>query len=771
MASPLPNPLLRRYQRQEYFYFILQTALPLVLVSVCLLLCGWAALTIDSGASSPLWVFIQRHGATLQNLSVLLLIVGLVSAVVSVIRRNLIELRIVRLVARPERIGRPSFWDAFPFASLVFFSVVAFTLCDLAASTATRSRAELLAMLGLYLVGAIVTSIVVLYGAHLVKFEKKVSDLTREILTAAEESGESTAKLDELTAKATTATDLLTKLEVGAGTAILSLETHLKYRMADTNPPIGYDGLDPYVRARSCHSIRTNEAVFLNADSSALRPEQLPVARNMISNFLEEMAWDLGQRRLVTNARNYTGFLVGAARGLEEYCERPENAANNKLRVFYLTHTVVTPAQLLNWPDKVIVIDGYPHRLCQPKPFMLEYMTYCRYFAAKRDRFIHGRLISALKSGSTEFQAYPEPSSALVANPSLFSKDAVLNPGAYHLPTKAGSWGIPHWGRVAVGNASAIQHFHMRSGSARTEHFPYAPEFPAAAIPGLFAAYRPRTQGTPERIATQSVACPQPCSLHWPLFYEAHNSPATDVRDMRALLAVLQPFLLGLENKLAEDCDTNEAKRELLVEAYRLFCERLRVFPGLEGDVLGNTDEVLDLLEFLQSFRWAFQHETTNTAWEDLRCVLFVLVNVLLAHAKHTGQQGTAAETLVDFKSWFVDTFHTSSSLARIYERDDNQPDNPDYLGDKEFALIGLIELERDDQTVTDTYVTQHLALWKQDTGNIKQLVGLRSSIAHPWKHAEVEWLWPCSKGRPRLEMMVDWYVAGLSGPSSQALC
>lgn len=785
MPPQLPPSLERdNLINEERFYFRLQSFLPAALIPICLALWGVAALVINDGPSGKFWpfiTFIKNYGATLQGLGILALIAGLVIALVSVILRNRIELQIININRESHGNRRHSFWDAFPFASLVFFSVVTFTLCDIAASSATRSRFELLAMLGMYLVGAISTSIVVLYGAHLVNFEERVTNLTGEIATAASGTAHATdrteraatrteevaTKLSKFTKIATATTDRLTKLEVDTGTAILGLYTDLKYRSADQTPPVGYDGLDPYIRARSCLSIRSNEAVFLDAEGNTLRPKQRPVARNMISTFLEEMAWDLGQRRLVTNARNYTGFLVGAARGFEEYCKTPENEANQKLKVFYLTHTVVTPPQLLNWPHEVRTVGEPVHRLCQPKPFMLEYMTYCRYFAAKRDRFIHGRLISALRSDHPEFEPYKNNATdALKENPSLFKKDAVLDPMGNDLPTKVASWGIPHWGKVAVD--SKTQFYHSPNCFERTNGFPYVPEFPSRAVPFLFAAY-----GRPGERRVEAATCDQPCSLHWPLFYDDPLLAAPfGATNTRALMDVLRLFLTSLGAQLAADPSMNGPKHQLLAEAYGLFCEKVQALANFQRSALDDADEALKAFEFLQSFRWAFQHKTSNTAWEDLRSVLFVLVNVLLAREKHCRSLGgTAPQTMVDFRSWFVDTFHTNPSLAHVYERDDNHPEDPDYLGDKEFALIGLIELERDDQEATDAYMTQQLSLWKTGAGNIKELVGLRSTIAHPWKHAEVEWRWPCSEGKHHLEQMVDWYVAGFTGSGSQSLC
>jgi hypothetical protein len=80
---------------------------------------------------------------------------------------------------------RDSIWDAFPFAALVFFLVAVFMLFDVAYGSTTDTAEKMLLKLALYLVAALVTSIVVLFGAHLVRFEGAVTSLTDKTRVAA----------------------------------------------------------------------------------------------------------------------------------------------------------------------------------------------------------------------------------------------------------------------------------------------------------------------------------------------------------------------------------------------------------------------------------------------------------------------------------------------------------------------------------------------------------------------------------------------------------
>ncbi|MBD3229652.1 MAG: hypothetical protein GF329_15835, partial [Candidatus Lokiarchaeota archaeon] len=85
---------------------------------------------------------------------------------------------------------RKTFWDAFPFASLVFFLVSIFMLIDIAQLDNSIIPEKVLLKLGSYLVAAIITSIVVLFGAHLVKFESAISLLTERATDATDRARE-----------------------------------------------------------------------------------------------------------------------------------------------------------------------------------------------------------------------------------------------------------------------------------------------------------------------------------------------------------------------------------------------------------------------------------------------------------------------------------------------------------------------------------------------------------------------------------------------------
>jgi hypothetical protein len=648
-----------------------------------------------------------------------------------------------------------SLWEALPFASMVFFLVAIFTLCDLAHSAEDEEPAKLLLKLGISLAGALVTAIVVLYGAHLVRFEGKVHDLTAETGEAKKGIDAALRQLDEFRQNAEKLTNLaratherLSTLEIDVGMAMLASRVGVRYRATLPKVPENLD-LRPYIRARSCHALASDEAVFKSADHTALAPSQVPSARNMISSFLEEMAWDLSQRALVTNAHNYTSFLVGAARGFEEEIE---GAKNDKLRVFFLTHTLVTPQHLLNWPRSKSLFWS-----CQPTPFMLEYMTYCRYFACKKDHFIHARLISGEPDGVT---------SDLSENPFLFSRQAASNPTAYGLPGKCNAWGIPHWGQVAIETSDNAQFYHKDALRTQRPQFPKLPVFPDQVVPHIFGAYPHQTRGTPMKGVICKSSVTELHSVHWPIFFQeildqdgssqALSPMAGDPPDFATITNQLSTFLENLLGELIKERD-DEASRELVKSAYNnVFLKAIR---GNVTRTTGHVDaahNILQALELFQSFRWAFQGEEALKAWEDLRTAVFVLVNLLLAQGQNTGMEG-----LVDFGPWFKRTFHSSPDLSICYPKDKLQAAVQNCRARREeFALIGLLELENKNTPVNANFIVENLRKWHNRTGGaVKEILGLRSSIEPPWKFAEMEWIWACKKGRPALGELVSFYA------------
>ena len=85
----------------------------------------------------------------------------------------------------------------------------------------------------------------------------------------------------------------------------------------------------------------------------------------------------------------------------------------------------------------------------------------------------------------------------------------------------------------------------------------------------------------------------------------------------------------------------------------------------------------------------------------------------------------------------------------------------------EEFALIGIIELPDDGSDVNSRFIEDSLAQWVTDKDSpdntIVSIMGLKSSIQVPWKHAELSWHWPCSEGREELSQMTDFYRVAMS--------
>lgn len=76
-----------------------------------------------------------------------------------------------------------------------------------------------------------------------------------------------------------------------------------------------------------------------------------------------------------------------------------------------------------------------------------------------------------------------------------------------------------------------------------------------------------------------------------------------------------------------------------------------------------------------------------------------------------------------------------------------------------EFALIGIIELPEGDTANEPELIREALGKWVagEDSG-IQRIMGLRSSIQVPWKHAEIAWYWPCEQGTAELKRLADFY-------------
>jgi hypothetical protein len=71
---------------------------------------------------------------------------------------------------------------------------------------------------------------------------------------------------------------------------------------------------------------------------------------------------------------------------------------------------------------------------------MLDYMTYCRYFAAHKSRYLHAREIRAVLDGPPW----------IGDNPSDFTLDSITTPGAQGFPTHCLTTGIPFAAPLSV---------------------------------------------------------------------------------------------------------------------------------------------------------------------------------------------------------------------------------------------------------------------------------------------------------------------------------
>jgi hypothetical protein len=695
---------------------------------------------------------------------------------------------------------RSSFWDAFPFASIVFFLVSIFMLFDVATGITPgivdENIEKLLIKVALYLVGALVTGIVVLFGAHLVRFEDAVRRLTVEAKDAGSKSGDAAHLIGIAYERAKKIENNLLSLASTAGLSILSLRSDSEYRKAAQGISSKEFG-DRYISARSSQAIMADDAICLNADHSKLDEELFFSARNMISSFLEEMAWDLGERCLVTNARNYTNFLAGAARGFEDLIDDGFfRGPKENYKIFYLTHTLISPGHLLNWPKTVSEFEDHEYfSMAGIEPFMLDYMTYCRYFAAS-PLYIHGRLIR-----TTEVEQYKQ---TIARKPTMFGKNIFDQGYRYSMPMKCNRWGIPHWANVKIkeepaGKVHSSQLYSRKHDIPPSSGILSACKLPEEIYDYLFCAI-PGQGATEYKVEKYE----QNHSLYWPLFHKLRND--NDMPCDLASIAAKKPDIVAVRDSLINFLLSDETvenlksyfiqlpgtpidesksqKRKILSEELNLFIEEIKHIKETLGakphryEPTDIVDNLLRAYEQLQKARWGFHGRNSNIAlniWEDVQTAMMILVNTILAEVIDNEN-----EDLDDFMPWFSKTFHSNNDLGRHYAPDDvfvkAKADFGDewneeiasvlnVLGREEFALIGVLK-HNGQPKATDSFVRESLNEWLRDpeneNNNIKCIMGLKSSIGIPWKHAELTWHWPCSTGMPELKNMALYYSTAL---------
>ncbi len=697
----------------------------------------------------------------------------------------------------PEYHARNTFWDAFPFASIVFFLVSAFIILDVVPSAASESPEKQLLRLGLSLAAALVTSIVVLYGAHLVRFESKVTDLAGKTREAASEAGQAAAELkigndrskDFLDSAEQIDFDLHRLMGI-TGVAIQSLESTTTYQKATAELP-RTSNADQYVEARSALTMMSNDSVCRHPNHSELEPEYLPAARNMIASFLGEMAWDLGERCLITNALNYTSFLVGAARGFEEVRKYRHNN-DKKLRVFYLTHTLMAPPHLLNWPSDMTQ-NG--HSACHIRPFMLEYMTYCRYFAANRSRYIHGRAFRTVPSDRQKH---------IVDDPREFTIEGFTNPKRHNFPAHCWPTGVPFMAPISFDGTDL--RLYPKQRSQRSVLGIDSP-LSAEGLEELFCFIK--RQDDWEVNPTYATGQASNAGLFWPLFREQYDIGNIGNPDPKALREKLVGELLLKENilRMLTTCyrgqSVNEkARAEILEGRIKTFINLMKGIRYTSQYTKGDPDALpaLDRLfkayeECLMPSRWGFHWRSDDMApisaldlWEDVKTALMLVANSILGEFNHDHDR----EPWSGFMEWFGKEFHSAPELCMPYcpfgdtrqvdvivgellnqaKQEQIPPETMnlwkrewDELVGREFALIGIMKVNMDDGCPSKESIRQGLLNWAsnnrqtQNECHVLHVMGLSASIDWPWKHAEIAWLLPCKHGIVKLRAMVRYYA------------
>ena len=702
---------------------------------------------------------------------------------------------------------RSSFWDAFPFASLVFFFVTCFMVLDVTYSNSQENDSPeiLLVKLSFYLVGAVVTGIVVLFGAHIIKFESSVTALTKDVEHSSKKTNDAVNKIDEFskkTEKASTnisdfiraGTDINKHLKTNsslAGLAILSLRSDVEYKTSINNLSNIQDDypLDRYIASRSGQALMSDEAICRNTDYTSMGEDYFLAARNMVSTILDEIAWGFGERCLVTNARNYTNALVGVARGFEQVIikkrEKEGNAKN--WRVFYLTHTIISPAHLLNWPGPIESTKELESgSICRVHPFMFDYMTYCRYFAAERDTtFIHARLIRTLKdTGETtgrKMAITPQKFDSSVFNYKKAERRS------YHLPRYCNKWGIPVWSIQKIGNGDKYHQISLYDKNHRMAN-PSKEILCTNNINDPCHIYLYNQFPKTERFKTELIDNGKP-ALFWPLYnksIEDNNSDKDNAGkkpDLKKICNDLQEFLTSpnLKDGLLKDYnDTDDIgahKKSIInreIELFQEAVEQTKLYD--EKDSVKIASDLLYAYEQLVRIRWGF-HTRSNEDftcesldyWEDMQTAIMMLVNVFMSL-----QVKSEDDKLMDFLEWFSETFHSKKEFGRYYLDEDivEYSDDND-VGDKsqwkklineEFALIGIIELPDEDAKIDNKFISDSLEKWIKDEKNsgIKNIMGLRSSIQVPWRNAEIDWYWPVSNEEDEVKRLALYYNVGM---------
>ncbi|MBI2432487.1 MAG: hypothetical protein HYV26_06420 [Candidatus Hydrogenedentes bacterium] len=650
----------------------------------------------------------------------------------------------------------PTFWRAFPFASLVFALVATMMIMDLMSEDRWSKQHDTLwtmAHLGLYMVSALVTGIVVLYGAHLVEFEGQVRTLTSRTSNAIKQINQTEKNLKGLRGD-------LTDMAGHIGAMLLAELSQFKIR-ADLQR-YRQDSDHPYLRSMAYYAYLAHRA----CDG---QPSEIvtSVMANVLTPYLQEEAFDYGQRKLVTNARNYTGFLVGSADGFLNVLDDLKRGSITlpgidrknvgKLRVLFLTHTVVHPTLLLNWPRSEW--DAKINFGCVAVPFMFEYMTWCRFFSAN-EQFLHGRLLSL--EGIEEKMTSKMPYRV---------KKADLLKGTF-AAAKCDPWGVPMWRQGG------------KSKDPRS-HFAY-----------FNPTYSRRLQNalvlTEDHLLERFICYPYPprdsfwntgpdaCwTLTWPIFTENCKVQQFERPVISGVLEFVRESVKAMRtgNYSGSPCVVPfDSFRGILDTEQAVLTQELSV--ALESIEKGidmidsgtDLDAVKSLLEGLKGVRgiqWCLQQGDQVGQWDEFRTSVLLVCNYLLARAK---QPELANDTPVDvssFPDWFAETFHSYPELHRHYTPEDDAP--KEGLGDKEFAFIGLIETDAD--RPTNQQVAGALRAFKageEASGcRIHSLMALESSIDSPWEHAEVKWFPPARPGfaEPDVKSMIEWYAKHYGAP------
>lgn len=626
----------------------------------------------------------------------------------------------------PEGERTNTFISALPFASFTFLLVAVYLLYDVGQS-GSLGVPQQMCKLGQGLVAAVVTAVLVLYGTHLTLFEHQINKLHRATTDNVEKMRRQAEGMQAVT-------NHVSELATSYGQSLVAAMSLGRLREDVFRRGMMDVRVDPYLDATANHVVAAFEATR-REHRSMLSDDQQIVARGMMANYLTEEAFDHSRRCLVTNAQNYTGFLIGAARGFERVAETKDVA---RVRVVYLTHTLVAPANLLNWPWPVKNDSNENTGMdCRAVDFMLEYMTYCRYFASRHDRFIHGRVIRCQPDG-------PNPTPTYIADPLIPVQSAVERPQDMGLPHLCNRWLVPAWLGCRV--AGKQQYYYPGSQLSNRPPFARLPISPQSRDE-LFIAYqknRPR------------AVDPNCGAVYWPVLHSESGRDGAEPPNVRQLTRSLRDKLNRGSTFRTSLLDPDLLQRGdmagIVEGTWRRFAEQVvdaisneAVTPELRSHAL------ITALEDLKSIKWAIARGA-EPLWTELSLALYTLTNYYLASDALAGED---QNEYANFTSCFADTFHTAPSFAwrRVKNRETERQTFGEINLDEEFAFIALAEFDEDCLANNADSEPEHLrscllkivdpAQSNLECGcHISELLFTRSSMPYPWKHAEIGWQW-----------------------------